>query len=58
MALPGFCSVSQADGSVAGTHSGYALLLPPLRTAKASLINMVLNMCLLDFDEVAVDGKV
>lgn len=37
--------------------SGYALLPPPLRTVKEILINMVLNMCLLDFVETSLDGK-
>lgn len=55
MVVPGFCSVSQADVRV---WLGRILDMHPLRTGKVSLINMVLNMCLLDFDEVAVDGKV
>ena len=37
--------------------SGYALLPPPLRTIKAGLIEMMLNMCLLDFGEASVDRK-
>ena len=36
--------------------SGYALLPPPLRTIKESLIKMMLSICLLDFDEASVDG--